>query len=344
MKGKPDPRCSVIIPCYNVERWLPRCLDEVLAALPADGEAIAVDDASTDATLAILRARAAADGRLHVLTVPHGGLSASRNRGLNVARGSYVFFVDADDGVAPDYFTAMVEALERDAADCCLCALSERDDGSEIRREFGLKGDYRFRSQAEIVAGYLPRIFGYSFDDVRAWYAGTPLFAKRELASVCRLVYRRDLIEARHLRFDETVAYFEDMVFNAEYLLAASSMTCLDRPLYCVTLRNSGLTGTFPKDGVRYCRNKLTLVRKRDEINARFGCGLTPLYAATCVFSALEIFSYTIRGCVPRREGWTIFRACLREPSVVRAIAGFPLSLRKPVVAFSVLLLRWLVR
>ena len=338
------PRISVIVPCYNVERWLPRCLDEALAALPPDAELIAVDDGSTDATLEILRARAKADGRVRVVPVEHGGASAARNHGLDAAAGEYVFFVDADDGVAPDFFLAMAGALERDDADCCVCAMSEHEDGEGTWRPSRLKGDYRFRSNAEIAAGYLPRILGYSLDDVRAWYAGRPLFARRELASACRLAFRRNLIEARHLRFDESVVFFEDMVFVASYLLNASSMTCVDRPLYRVTGRSSGQMRTFPKDGVRYCRNKLTLLRRRDALNREVGGALAPLYAGTCVLSALEILAYAVCGRVGRRTGFRLLGECLDEPSVRAALAVFPLSWRRPAVALAVTFLRLLVR
>ena len=334
------PRVSAIIPCYDVERWLPRCLDSVLAALPANAELIAVDDGSHDGTLAILERRASAEPRMKVIAASHGGLSAARNHGLDAARGSYVFFIDADDTVAPDYFTAMVDALEREATDCCICAITECEDGLDDRRERRLRGVYRFRSNAEIVRGYLPRIFGYSFDDIRAWYAGRPLFANRELAAVWRLAYRRELIESRHLRFDVEVTYFEDMVFNAEYLLEASSMTCIDRPLYHVTDRSSGMMRTVPKDGLRYCRNKLVLLRRRDALNVRAGGKLTELYAGSCVLSALEILAYVVRGRVCRREGLRILRDYLAAPSVRNAIRGFPLSWRRPVLALAVGVLR----
>lgn len=335
--GAGEVKLSVVIPCYNVERWVPRCLDEVIAALPSDGELIAVDDGSTDSTRTILRERAAREPRMKVVEAAHGGLSSARNHGLDAACGEYIFFVDADDGVAPDFFTAMIGAMERDQADCCVCAVAEQVDGQTEVRPGKLKGDYRFATNAEIIAGYLSRIIGYSLDDVRAWYAGRPLFAPREMAAVWRMVYRRDLIEAHHLRFDEEVAYFEDMVFNLGYLLVAHSMTCVDRSLYRVTYRPSGLTGTFPSDGLRYCRNKLTLLERRNAVNRRMDGALAPLYAGSCVFSALEILSYIVRRRVPFREGCRILRRYLGDPVVRDALASFPLSIRHPLIALAVL-------
>ena len=338
------PRLSVVMPCYDVARWLPRCLDETLAALPPDGELLAVDDGSHDATLAILQDRSKADSRLTVIAAPHGGVSAARNRALDVARGTYVFFVDPDDGVEPDFFSALTAALDRDGADCCICGYAERADGSNAcGSAIALKGDYRLGTNAEIVAKFLPRIFGYSFDDIRAWYAGKLLFADRELAYSWRMAFRRATIEAAHVRFDPSLELNEDALFNAEFLLAAQAMTCVDRPLYRMTLRDSGAVRTIYADGLRYCRNKLAMLKKREALDRRAGGRLRPLYAGTCVLSVLEILSHVAKRRLPAGEGLRLLRAYLVEPPVRAAVKDFPLSVRRPCVAVAVLLLRILL-
>ena len=337
----PEPRVSVVVPCYNVAPWLPRCLDTVLAALPRDGELIAVDDESADGTLAILQARARLDGRLRVIPARHGGVSAARNRGMDAARGTYLFFVDPDDAVEADFFSALTDALERDAADCCICAYCDVDDATGARRDVPLNGDYRYSSNAAIVDEFLPLFFGYSFADVRAWYGGRPLFAgRREMGSVCRLVLRRAIVEARHMRFDPDVVWGEDALFISEYLLAAESMTCVNRPLYRTTLRDTGALRSVPKDGVRYCRNKLAMLRKREALDRLSGGRLAEHYAASCVFSLAEILSYVFRRRVPAGEGLRIFREYLRAEPVRPALRGFPLSVRRPLLALTVLVLR----
>ena len=324
-----SPEISVVMPCWNVEEWLPRCLDSVLAALPSAAEVLAVDDGSTDSTRALLESRAAADRRVRVFSVQHRGVSAARNVALDAAEGRLVFFVDPDDTVDPEYFTAMVAALDRDGADVCVCAFV----GSR------LNGDYRFATNAEIRAGYLPRVFGYSVDDVRAWYAGRPLFAHRELAGVWRMAFRRDLLESRRIRFDERIELYEDAMFVSECLLAASSMTCVDRPLYRVTARDSGAMRTVPRDGARFCRNKLALLAKRRELDAREGGALGPLYSASCVFSALEILACALRRRVSWREGRRFLAGYLADPFVREALRTFPLSWRRPLLATAVRLL-----
>ena len=323
------PEISVVIPCWNVSPWLTRCLDSVFAALPESAEAIAVDDGSTDGTLEMLRRRAESEPRLRVVALAHRGVSAARNAALDIARGRLLFFVDPDDSVAPDYFSAMSAALDRDGADICVCAFS----GSH------LKGDYRFGSGEAIRAGYLPRVFGYSFDDVRAWYAGKPLFADREMASACRMAFRREILDG--IRFDETIELYEDAMFVSEALLKAKSMTCVDRGLYIVTERESGAMRSVPRDGARLCRNKLRLLAKRRALDESEGGALGSLYEATCVLSALEMLAATVRGRLPRRDGLRFLREYLADPFVRRAMRGFPLSWRRPAVAAATLALRF---
>ena len=321
---------SVVIPCWNVEPYLARCLDSVFAALPPDSEVIAVDDGSSDGTLSALESFAGGEQRLKVLPRPHRGVSAARNAALDMAKGRLVFFVDPDDSVLPDYFSAMADALDRDGADVCVCAFEG----------VPLKGDYRFRTNAEIRAGYLPRIFGYSFDDVRSWYSGKPLFEDREMASACRMAFRRELVE--NIRFDETIELYEDAMFVSEALLRARSMTCVDKPLYRVTSRDDGAMRSIPRDGARLCRNKLRLLAKRRALDEAEGGSLGPLYAASCVLSALEMMSATVCGRLPRRDGVKLLREYLADPFVRSSLRAFPLSPKKPVLASAVLALRHL--
>ena len=111
------PKISVIVPVYNVEKYLRRCLDSIFAQEFADREVICVDDGSTDASSAILREYAAAHADLRVITQPNRGLGAARNAGFDASSGEYIFFVDSDDFLAPGYFSAAVHKLEEDGAD-----------------------------------------------------------------------------------------------------------------------------------------------------------------------------------------------------------------------------------
>lgn len=98
------PKISIIVPVYNVEKYLRRCLDSIRAQTFTDFECICVDDGSSDGSGKILDEYAEKDGMFRVIHQANAGVSAARNAGLDVARGEYVCFVDADDYIAPKTF------------------------------------------------------------------------------------------------------------------------------------------------------------------------------------------------------------------------------------------------
>ncbi|MBM6752472.1 glycosyltransferase family 2 protein [Mediterraneibacter glycyrrhizinilyticus] len=111
------PLVSVIIPVYNVEQYLKQCLDSVLAQTLSDVEVICVNDSSTDGSLKILEEYAGKDRRITVVTQPNRGAGAARNKGLSMATGKYLSFLDADDFFEPDMLKLAYEKAEEDKAD-----------------------------------------------------------------------------------------------------------------------------------------------------------------------------------------------------------------------------------
>ena len=116
---------SVIVPVYNAEKTLVSCIGSVLHQPFEDIEVLAVDDGSTDQSLALLREIAARDGRVRVFAQDNSGVAAARNLALNHAVGTYVQFVDSDDLLAPDATGRMVEAMERRRCDLVIAPYTE---------------------------------------------------------------------------------------------------------------------------------------------------------------------------------------------------------------------------
>lgn len=330
---------SLIVPCWNAADTLAVCLACVRTQTLADFEAIFVDDGSTDETATILASAAAEDPRIRVITQQNRGVSAARNAGLDAARGVYVFFADPDDMFSSEMLARGIAAMETDGADYCAFAYRQREAGGDIFNLVALKDDYRYRTNAEIRAGFMSRMFGYSPAHVRAWYAGTPLFAHREQGGVWRCVYRRALIEAHHVRFDEAIDLYEDAMFNCEYMLYAQTMTCIPEPLYDYALRPQGAIARLRRSR-RELTNKLALLRRRQAIDAAAGGTLAESYSCSCVFSLLEMLILLFKTDISFREGFRFVRTYAAEPTVRRALRAFPLSFRKPFLALPVLFLR----
>lgn len=113
----PQVKISVIVPVYNVEKFLPECLDSLKKQTLRELEFICVNDGSPDGSLEILNRYAAEDERFLVVSQENGGLSAARNTGLKYAKGEYVYFIDSDDLIAPDHLENMYDSAKKENAD-----------------------------------------------------------------------------------------------------------------------------------------------------------------------------------------------------------------------------------
>ena len=333
------PVASVIVPCRNSALTVEAALEGPLSSSLRELEVIVVDDGSTDDTARVLERIAAADCRVCILKSGGRGVSAARNMGLDASKGEFVFFLDADDVVEPEMYPKVIEAMRRDNADYCRIAHDEVFPLTGKRCAFPLKGDYRFSANAEIIDTLIPCFFGYSFAQVKRYYGGIPLFVDREMGTVWSGAFRLDLIRKHGVRFDETIEINEDAMFLCDYLVKCSRTTIVDEILYHYLQSPSGSLRT-KTNGPQFFGNKLRLLAKREEIDIKSGGRLTSMYAASCVFSLVEILraSFKIRGCF--FLGLSTFRCYGSDPVVKVALKHFPLSWRKPVLACAV----WMCR
>ena len=102
--NKKQPKVSVVVPCYNVEKYLPQCMDSIINQTLKDIEIICVNDGSTDSTLRILQKYAEKDKRIKIIDKANSGYGASMNKGFSEANGEYLGIVESDDWVEPDMF------------------------------------------------------------------------------------------------------------------------------------------------------------------------------------------------------------------------------------------------
>lgn len=135
-----DPFVSIIVPVYNVEKFLRECIDSILAQSFTNFELILVDDGSIDNCPVICDEYADKDHRVKVIHKPNGGISSARNAGIDIARGNYIGFVDSDDLVEPDMYEKLIQTTLRNHADLCLCrvvAATEEGERKPNNRYFG---------------------------------------------------------------------------------------------------------------------------------------------------------------------------------------------------------------
>ena len=125
------PLLSIIVPVYDVENYLQKCIDSILAQTLTDFELILVEDGSPDNCPALCDA-AAKDARVRVLHQKNGGLSAARNAGLDAARGEWIGFVDSDDYIAPEMYETLYKAVQSTGADLALCDYVKVDENGAL--------------------------------------------------------------------------------------------------------------------------------------------------------------------------------------------------------------------
>lgn len=222
---------SIIVPMYNVERYVGECLESLKRQTYGDFEVLVVDDASTDGSMAVARAAAGDDLRFRFFEQDeNAGLSAVRNVGLAEARGEYVLFLDSDDHYSDDALISVAKLVNEDNVDVLFFGAQTFYENGRLRRE-------RYEDQE-------------SRNNIDGVKNGRELFVCFEETdsfrpSACLLAVRRALLEREGIRFLEGIIH-EDLLFVMQLYATAERAAFLNRPLYQRRMReNSIMTQRF---------------------------------------------------------------------------------------------------
>ncbi|MDO4490932.1 MAG: glycosyltransferase family 2 protein [Lachnospiraceae bacterium] len=206
-----QPSVSLIVPVYNAQDTLCRCVDSVLHQRYTDFELLIIDDGSTDNSPALCD-QYATDPRVRVFHQKNAGVSAARNLALSKAQGQYIQFLDSDDWITPDATLMLLRTAETHSADLVIS-----DFYRVIGERVSIKGDIEeegVMSREE----YASRMM----DNPADFYYGV-LWNK---------LYRREIIQKHHLQMDEEINWCEDFLFNLEYIRYAQRFCALNIPIY----------------------------------------------------------------------------------------------------------------
>ena len=207
-----EPTVSIIVPVYNAEHTIPRCIESILNQEYSDFELLLVNDGSTDGSGAVCDAYAARDARIRVIHKENTGVSDTRNTALDQARGTYLQFLDSDDWITPDATSSLVRAAES-----AQCDLVVSDFYRVVGERVSQKGDIDddgVMTREEYAA--------HMMENPADFYYGV-LWNK---------LYRRSIVETHHLRMDPEISWCEDFMFNLEYIRYAETFRALQVPIY----------------------------------------------------------------------------------------------------------------
>ena len=206
-------KISVIVPIYNTEQYLPRCLDSIISQSFSDFELLLIDDGSTDGSGAICDAYAEKDSRVRVFHKENGGVSSARNMGLDCAEGEWIAFVDSDDEFMKTGLQVLVDGIS-DEADMVMGGCKVYDvDGNE---------SYSTRNHASVL---LPNVqFAIKLykpsDNVYQGYIWSKLF-------------RLSVIRSKSIRYSEDIFFKEDLLFIMQFICSSGkSVVYTSIPVY----------------------------------------------------------------------------------------------------------------
>lgn len=205
---KEKPLVSIIIPVYNVEKYIERCIKSLINQEYEKIEIIAVDDGSLDKSLEIIDVIAQFDKRVILIHQENKGVSSARNRGLSEATGTYIMFVDGDDWVEPNYVSLFLKTIENSNALLVMNMNYYSDIG--IRSDLA-NDDYCIISNSKAVE-YI--------------YSG------KIFVAVWNKIYRKSFLDEYKIRFNIDIWFGEGMLFNIECLQYVDNVPVLDIALY----------------------------------------------------------------------------------------------------------------
>ena len=240
-------KVSIVVPIYNSEKELPRCIDSILNQTFSDFELILINDGSKDGSLNILKEYEQKDKRVTVIDNENNGVSETRNIGIRRSSGDYIAFVDSDDYIESDMVEALVESVEQQNADLVICGLHiDILKGQEVKTstqtfEYNVSLDKR-----DIALNVLGRLNGT--------YINSPI----------NKLYKKSILIDNNIYMDNTIDLGEDLLFNIEYLRYCNRVVFKEKCLYhyCVKSEDSLTT--------KYRENKLELMKRMYDVIRKY--------------------------------------------------------------------------
>ncbi|MBC2852997.1 MULTISPECIES: glycosyltransferase family 2 protein [Cetobacterium] len=210
---------SVIIPAYNVEKYIERCINSVLNQYLKNIEIIVIDDGSKDKTSDICLKISENNKNIIYKKVQNGGCSAARNLGISMAKGKYIAFLDSDDWVDSDMYINMIEEAEKNQADIVICGFKKLDENKNLLSTVKIP---KRNNKNEYI------------DCTTEWFA-----------SPCNKIYKRDLLEKNNIRFLLNIYTGEDMFFNFISFFYSKDIISLDEPYYNYFMNQNSVSNNY---------------------------------------------------------------------------------------------------
>lgn len=222
-------KISIIIPCYNVEKYIKECLDSILMQELKEFEIICINDGSTDNTLEILNSYKEKYSNIKIINQSNKGLSTARNVGMKYAEGKYIYFVDADDFLSNDKALSLIyNEVEKNKLDVLFFSFENFTDDEEMKKKF--KKHFLNKKRNEVLDEVLTgkEMLDY-FINTNQYYV-----------TVWIQLVRKEFLLSNEIKFCDGIIY-EDNLYTLELLLTATRVKCIDNILYKKRIREGSI-------------------------------------------------------------------------------------------------------
>lgn len=260
---------SVIIPIYNVEQYLKRCIDSVLCQKEISLEVILVDDGSTDSSGEICDDYASKNDNVKCLHIENCGPATAKNKGFDMAKGNYVAFIDSDDEIKPDMFYTMLKSGYQHNADIVCCNYIQVDEQGHISHTKHTGQEYVLTQDEALKA----------------------ILIKDKIYSQCwTKIYKRDTMQENGVRNTEGLKTEEDYIYNIQAFACSKTVCIVDKPLYIYTHRSKSLSKDYYRNHIsQYIDNRILRLELVDNIIRERFPHLQEYSAYHCIFYYNEL-------------------------------------------------------
>lgn len=231
---------SLILPVYNVEKYLDKCMESIMEQTYSDFEVILVNDGSKDNSLSLCQDYANLDERVKVINKENGGVSSARNEGIKQATGEWIVFIDPDDWIESQCIEKCAQLIEKNDTDMlCYNAIKAFETNNKFVKLSPIEPNwYEIEGIEKNELMYSLAVSSYR----KHFYAGELIRA------VWGKALKRDIIVKNRIEFDKQLSHGEDCVFLMEYLLHCKKISLANEYLYYYRIREGSAVNTGPKN------------------------------------------------------------------------------------------------
>lgn len=223
---KENLKVTIIVPVYNGEKYLYRCLNSIKIQEYSNIEVLILNDGSTDLTEKIANEYVEKDDRFKLINKINSGVSSTRNLGIEMATGYYIMFVDSDDYVADNFVSSMIENIQSDETSLCLCQF-------DLNIPFMKNDDLIFHEVGSICTK--EKVLFYLINSSTKCIYGF----------IWRGLYKKSILDNYQIRFEEKIKMSEDFLFLLEYINCCDKISFCQEKLYTYCLNNNSATAKY---------------------------------------------------------------------------------------------------